>query len=40
MKQLQYVYKQKSFYTMNSKSNKKQTNLDIKNKQKEYNEIG
>ena len=40
MKMLNYVYKQKSFYTMSSKSNKKQTNIDIKNKQREYNNIG
>ena len=40
MRKLKYVYKQKSFYTMSSKSTKKQTNIDIKNKQKEYNEIG
>jgi transposase len=40
MKQLKFVYKQKSFYTMSTKSNKKQTNIDIKNKQKEYNDIG
>lgn len=40
MKDLKYVYKQKTFYTMSTKSIKKQKNIDIKNKQKEYNDIG
>lgn len=40
MKLLNFVYKQKSFYTVSKKTSRKETNINIKNKQKEYNDIG